>query len=118
MVGLGGVLAEVFKDVRLLPPDLAHEEIVAELLALKASALLRGFRGAPALDVAAAAELIRTVSELVTAEPRLREIDLNPVVAYPAGQGVLALDALIVIGSDESAPRVTGDPMAGTRFTF
>ena len=107
LVGLGGVLAEVFKDVRLLPPDLTQEEIVTELLALKASALLRGFRGAPALDVAAAAELIGTVSELVTTEPRLREIDLNPVVAYPAGQGVLALDALIVIGSDESAPRVT-----------
>ena len=102
LVGLGGVLAEVIKDVRLLPPDLTHEEILEELLALKGSALLRGFRGAPACDVAAVAELIGTLSQLVTAESRLREIDLNPVVAYPIGQGALALDALILIDPVET----------------
>ncbi len=96
LVGAGGVLAELFRDVRLLPADLAAEAIVAELHALRSAPLLNGFRGAPPLDVAALARLIGAVGALLRAAPRLREIDLNPVIVYPAGQGVVALDALML----------------------
>jgi acetate---CoA ligase (ADP-forming) len=103
LVGFGGVMAEIFHDVRLIPPDLTRDEIVHELHSLKASTLFRGFRGAPALDVDAVSELIITLGQLLLGESRLKEIDLNPVVVYPVGEGVLALDALIVIGPAESA---------------
>jgi acetate---CoA ligase (ADP-forming) len=97
LVGLGGILAELMGDVRLIPPDLTHQEIANELRSLRGSALLRGFRGAPEPDVNAVVELISTLSALVVHHPRISEIDLNPVVAYPAGEGALILDALILL---------------------
>lgn len=97
LVGFGGVLAEALRDVRLLPPDLSIEGIESELLQLKSAALLRGFRGSPALDVRAAAEIVRRLGSLMLAAPQIREVDLNPVIVYPQGGGAVALDALIVM---------------------
>ena len=96
LVGLGGIWAEALRDVRLLSPNLSGEAIAAELGKLKGAALLRGVRGSPALDVSAAADIVRRVGALVLAMPEIEEIDVNPVVLYPDGQGALALDALIV----------------------
>jgi acetate---CoA ligase (ADP-forming) len=95
LVGLGGVLAEALHDVRLLPPDLSVDAITDELNQLKGAALLRGFRGAPALDVQAAATIVQRVGSLMRIASAIKEIDINPVVVYPAGHGALALDALI-----------------------
>jgi acetate---CoA ligase (ADP-forming) len=95
LVGLGGVLAEALYDIRLLPPDLSLDAIIHELHQLKGAALLRGFRGAPALDVGAAAAIVQRVGSLMRSVPAIREIDINPLAVYPAGQGALALDALI-----------------------
>jgi len=94
LVGFGGVTAELLHDVRLLPVDLTHDAIVAELRRLKQGALLDGYRGSPALDVAAAAALIATLGRILAGTPALREVDLNPVMIYPSG--VVALDALIL----------------------
>ena len=99
LVGLGGVTAEVMQDVRLLDADLSQAEIVAELNRLKSAALFHGFRGAPALDVAAVAVLIERLGQVLRGTPAIREIDLNPVIVYPQGQGVLALDALMLLDS-------------------
>jgi acetate---CoA ligase (ADP-forming) len=64
--------------------------------------LLRGFRGAPALDVAAAADVLYRLGRLVQENPLIAEVEINPLVAYPKGRGTLALDALIsVIGPRE-----------------
>lgn len=95
LIGFGGVQAEILKDVRLLPADLEHTEILAELDKLKSAALLRGFRGKPACDVEAVARIVQQVSRLLISNPNIREIDLNPVIVYPAGSGAVALDALI-----------------------
>lgn len=96
LVGFGGVTAELLHDVRLLPVDLTHDAIVAELRALKQGALLDGYRGSPALDVDAVANLIAGLGRVLSGTPSIREIDLNPVVVYPKGEGVVALDALIL----------------------
>jgi acyl-CoA synthetase (NDP forming) len=96
LVGFGGVLAEAVKDVRLIPSDLSVEAIVEELYRLKSAPLLRGFRGSPALDVRAAAEIVCRLGALMRSNPSIKEADINPVVVYPEGQGALALDALIV----------------------
>ena len=94
LIGFGGVQAEVLKDVRLLPPGLPHDAIVAELRALKQGPLLGGWRGAAALDVNAVAAAIEGLGRALLGTPAIREIDLNPVVVYP--DGAVALDALIV----------------------
>ena len=97
LVGFGGVTAELFHDVRLLPPDLTETAIIGELNQLKSAAMLRGFRGSPALDVSAVAQLIASLGRLLRANPAIRELDLNPVVVYPEGEGAGALDALMLI---------------------
>ena len=96
LIGTGGVLAEALNDVRLIPPDLSVEAIVDEIYKLKMSAVLKGFRGNPALDVRAVAEILHRLGAFVLAAPQVKEVDINPVIVYPKGQGVVALDALIV----------------------
>jgi acyl-CoA synthetase (NDP forming) len=96
LAGFGGIQAEILKDVRLLTPDLGIEEIVRELHRLKSGRILRGYRGAPALDVTAVAKIIARISALLITEPELKEVDLNPVIVYPDGAGAIALDALII----------------------
>ena len=98
LAGFGGIQAEILQDVRLLPANLTIAGIVRELGLLKSAALLRGFRGSPVLDVAAAADIISRVAAVLRAEPSIREIDLNPVIIYPQGEGAIALDALVVVG--------------------
>jgi acyl-CoA synthetase (NDP forming) len=95
LVGFGGVQAEILKDVLLLPPDLSAAAIRDELDQLKSAALFHGFRGALALDVDAIAELVQRLGAFMLAHPEVGEIDLNPVVAMPVGEGYRALDALI-----------------------
>jgi succinyl-CoA synthetase beta subunit len=73
--------------------------IVARLHRLRSAALLHGWRGSPALDVDALAALIQRLADVMTANPRIREIDLNPVILYPQTTGVVALDALMLIAS-------------------
>jgi acyl-CoA synthetase (NDP forming) len=97
LAGFGGVTAEILKDVRLFTPDLDQAAVHAGLLQLKQAALLKGYRGSPALDIAALAELIVQVGRIMAGNPRLREIDLNPVIVHPEGEGVLALDALMLV---------------------
>lgn len=97
MVGLGGVLVEVLRDVsfRLAPFGVAEaRRMIAEL---KGAKIFAGVRGAPPADVDALAELLARVSVLAAAEAeRVESLDLNPVRVLPQGRGVLALDALIV----------------------
>lgn len=97
LVGLGGIWIEALHDVRLLPPDLTEAQILRELQRLKGAKLLSGLRGAPPVDVAAVAAVVRRLSALMLANPGIAEIDINPLIALPAGQGIVALDALFVM---------------------
>lgn len=97
MVGLGGVLAEALRDVRLLPPGMTRNEIAAEIGKLKGAVLLDGFRGSPAVDVAAAADAISALDSFLAAHPEIVEIDINPLIVHARGEGATALDALIVV---------------------
>ena len=97
LAGFGGVTAEILKDVKLFTPDLDQAAVHEGLLGLRQAALLKCWRGAPALDVDALAELIVQIGRVMTGNPRIREIDLNPVIVHPEGEGVVALDALVLV---------------------
>ena len=78
--GPGGVLAELIGDVhfRLSPlSDVDADELVS---AGKAGRLVAGFRGAPAADAAALADVLHRLSQLADDLPELAELDLNPVI--------------------------------------
>lgn len=97
-VGLGGVFTEVMADVshRLLPVDAAEaEEMLREL---KGFRLLTGYRGAAPADVAAAAQAIAALSDAVLAAgPRVREVEINPLLVLPEGRGAFAADGLVLL---------------------
>jgi acetate---CoA ligase (ADP-forming) len=97
LLGLGGIMAEILGDTRLIVPGLTHEAIVSELLQLKSAAVLSGFRGSPKLDIGAAAGVIERLAALIKANPSIRELDINPLIVYPEGEGAIALDCLMVV---------------------
>jgi len=96
MCGLGGVLVEVLQDVsfRLIP--LQRRDARQMLSELRGRRVLEGVRGRPPVDVEALADMFLHVSRLIEQRPEIRELDLNPVLAYP--DGVLAVDARALIG--------------------
>jgi acetyltransferase len=97
MVGLGGITTELFRDVVYRPAPVGVAEADAMLGELKAAPLLRGFRGAAKADVAALSKLISEVSVLASRlKDLVSEIELNPVLVHPQGQGVTIVDALVV----------------------
>ncbi len=98
LCGLGGVFAELFRDVafRLAPFDAGEARRMLE--ELRAWPLLQGFRGRPAADIDALCEAIARLSSLAWAcRDRVESLDLNPLMVFSAGQGVVAADALVVL---------------------
>jgi acyl-CoA synthetase (NDP forming) len=96
LLGLGGIWVEALGDVRLVPADASEDWIRAEVIKLKTSKLLTGFRGAPAVDIDAFVKAARQLGRLMQTRPEITEIDINPLVVHAKGQGATALDALIV----------------------
>ncbi len=97
MVGLGGITTELFRDVIYRPAPVSAAEATAMLAELKAAPLLNGFRGAAKADVAALSQLIAQVSVLAAVyRDQISEIEINPVLVHPQGQGVTVVDALVV----------------------
>jgi acyl-CoA synthetase (NDP forming) len=97
MVGLGGIHVEVLGDVVFSPVPIGRDEALSLLGDLKGATVLDGVRGAPLADRAALAELIAVLSRFAADHAELiEEIDLNPVIVHPHGQGLTVVDALIV----------------------
>jgi acyl-CoA synthetase (NDP forming) len=95
MVGLGGIHAEVLRDVAfaLAPIDSGRAR---DLLAgLRSAALLHGCRGRPPVDLEAAAGAVAALSTLAAAHPEISEIEINPLLV--GTDGALALDARVIL---------------------
>lgn len=96
MLGLGGILAEVFRDVAFRAAPFDAEEARRMIDGLRGRALLDGVRGAPPSDVDALAEAASRLSVFAASQAgRIESIDLNPVRVLPRGEGVVALDAYV-----------------------
>jgi succinyl-CoA synthetase beta subunit len=95
LLGVGGVLAEALGDVvlRLVPLDAVDADEMLEGIATQA--LLGAFRGEPAIDRQALADVVLALSAAATAEPQIRSVDLNPLIIVD-GRPV-AVDALVEV---------------------
>ena len=95
MFGLGGIFVEVLKDVsfRIIPVDRkdAHEMIEE----IKGYSLLQGYRGKEPANISALAEIILKISNLIEENPQIKELELNPIIAY--GDSAVAVDARIIL---------------------
>ncbi|MFF7391695.1 acetate--CoA ligase family protein [Streptomyces scabiei] len=96
-VGLGGVLVEVLRDSAVRVPPFGEDQAHAMLAELRGRALLDGVRGAPPSDVDALVEVVLRVQRMaLELGDQIAELDINPLMVLPRGQGAVALDALAV----------------------
>jgi acyl-CoA synthetase (NDP forming) len=109
VVGLGGVLAELLREVSVALAPLGPDEARAILGEGRRAALLRGFRGAAAVDEGALATLLVAIGDLLVEHPAIAELDVNPLIA--SGGRLVAVDALIVVNPQT---RETGRASDGT----
>ncbi|MGX9890679.1 acetate--CoA ligase family protein [Streptomyces sp. NPDC002276] len=96
-VGLGGVLVEVLRDVAVRVPPFGEDQAADMLGELRGRPLLDGVRGRPPADLDALVEVILRVQRMaLELGDVLSELDINPLMVLPRGQGAVALDALAV----------------------
>ncbi|OPX84778.1 MAG: succinyl-CoA synthetase subunit beta [Pelotomaculum sp. PtaB.Bin104] len=93
--GLGGIFVEMLDDITFRQVPLLEKDALDMLESIKGCAILKGYRGSKPVDTNAISEIILSISKLVQHYPRIREIDLNPVFAYP--DGVLVIDARVIV---------------------
>lgn len=95
MFGLGGIFTELFKDVSFRVAPFDRAQALGMISEIKGYAMLTGFRGQPAVDIDALADLLVRVSHFAAANAgQLQTLDLNPVVSLP--EGLFALDAVVI----------------------
>jgi acetyltransferase len=95
---MGGLAVEVFRESAVALPPL-NAFLAREMIArTRVSRMLDAFRGAPAVDIDKLIEVLLRVSELACEIPAVRELDINPLLSD--GQGVIALDARVVVADD------------------
>jgi succinyl-CoA synthetase beta subunit len=99
--GLGGIMVEILKDRALGIPPLTRGEAREMIERTRASQLLHGFRGSPQADLEALTETLIRVGRLaVDWAGKIEALDINPLLIMPEGQGVVAVDALLVLKKD------------------
>lgn len=97
MFGLGGTFVEALQDVtfRLAP----MWEVSAEIMirSIKAYKVLQGLRGLPPSDIEAIKDCILRLSQMVSDHPEIAELDINPLIVYPEGEGCVVADSRILL---------------------
>ncbi|WP_417418541.1 acetate--CoA ligase family protein [Hoeflea sp.] len=106
MFGLGGIFVEVLKDVTFRAAPFDQAEAMRMIREIRGFAMLEGVRGAPPSDIEALARMLSDLSRFAAAHAdRIESIDLNPVRVLPRGEGVVPLDALIVLNKEAGNAR-------------
>ncbi|HEU65414.1 MAG TPA: acetyl-CoA synthetase [Chloroflexi bacterium] len=95
MFGLGGILVEVLKDVSFRIVPLTERDAREMIREIKGYPVLEGYRGQKPASIPALEKLILKVSQVVEKNPQIKELDLNPVFAYP--DKAVAIDARIIL---------------------
>ena len=98
LIGLGGLYAEILRDVAVALAPVEEEEAADVLLSLRAAPLLQGVRGRPPLDVRAAARAVSALSRVAGSRPEIDELEINPLLVTP--DGAVGLDARVVLAHE------------------
>jgi len=101
VLGIGGILAEIYKDIAIRLAPVSVETARAMIAEVRGLAVIRGYRGLPRGDVDALAQAVASMSQLALLDGRaVTEAEINPLIVRPEGQGVIAVDGLIVFGDN------------------
>lgn len=98
MIGLGGTVTEIINDVSHRLAPVTREQARSMIDDLTGARLLDGYRGSAPADRAALADILMTLSQLMIADDRIAEIDVNPLRWEARSENFIALDALLVMG--------------------
>jgi acetyltransferase len=96
-VGLGGIYVEVLQDVAFRLAPLTRQDVREQIRSIRTYPLLRGVRGEPPADLAALEDIVLRVAQLVEEFPEIVEMDINPLMLYPDGEGAMVVDARIIL---------------------
>jgi acetyltransferase len=97
MFGLGGVYVELFKDVGFGVAPMTAVQAREMIVSTKAGTLLGGYRGGPVYDLDAVVDVVGRISQLALDHPAIAEVEVNPLLVLPEGQGALVLDARMIM---------------------
>lgn len=97
MFGLGGIYAELMKDVAVRLHPLTDSDAKELVSSIKMRKLFEGFRGSPPADTAAVEDLLLRLSAMIEDTPQIAELDFNPVKVMPRGEGYWVVDARIMV---------------------
>jgi acetyltransferase len=97
MFGMGGTMVELVKDIQFRVAPLSNDDIRSMVAETMAGKLLNGYRGAPVADFESLYGVIAQLSHLAMAQPEIQEIEINPLIVYPAGEGVIAIDSRMIL---------------------
>ncbi len=97
MFGLGGVWVEILEDVSLRVIPVTRRDVREMIKEIKGYRMLTGYRGLPPVDESKLEDMLLAVADFVTQYPAVKELDLNPVIAY--SDGAVAVDARVVLES-------------------
>ncbi|MFX1467768.1 MAG: acetate--CoA ligase family protein [Promethearchaeota archaeon] len=97
MFGLGGIFVEIFKDISYRVCPISKDEAERMIRSIKAFPLLNGYRGQSKGDIEEIINTILKCCNLLIENPEILEIDLNPVVVFENGKGVMVVDARIIL---------------------
>ncbi len=97
MFGLGGIFVEALKDVSFRLAPMWETSAENMIRSIKAYRVLQGIRGRPPADIKAAKLCILRLSAMVSNHPDIAELDINPLILYPEGQGCVVADARIIL---------------------
>jgi acetate---CoA ligase (ADP-forming) len=92
---LGGIHVEILKDVCFRVTPITDKDAKEMVRSIRGYRLLEGYRGHPPADIPAIEDLLLRFARLVEEVPEISELDLNPVIAQPPGQGCVIIDARI-----------------------
>ena len=104
MFGLGGIWVEILKDVSFRIAPLTRRDAEEMIKEIKGYPLLTGYRGQEPADVLKLEEFLLKVSDFVELNPEVKELDLNPILAY--SDSAIAVDARVVL---EDSPQVESE---------
>jgi len=95
MFGLGGIFVELLKDVTFRVAPITRQDAEEMITEVKAYPLLKGYRNTPPTDINAIVTVLVNTSKLIMDYPEIKELDLNPVMAYE--KGAKTVDARIIL---------------------
>ena len=99
MFGLGGIYVEVLKDIAFRIAPFSRDEANEMIQEIRSFSLLRGVRGQPPSDIKAVTDTLLKLSQLVTDFPEIVEMDINPLMVFEEGRGVMGIDMRLVLAA-------------------